>query len=85
MLCGLAGRYDIPMEAMPTRFLAPHRLFKNSAQGRRKIHVRLYVYVYCTVDLGLMTKMKPLWVNSHEKKSCDVINSEKEETRRENK
>ncbi len=29
-LCSLAGRYDNPI---PMRFLAPHRLFKNSSSG----------------------------------------------------
>jgi hypothetical protein len=29
-LCSQAGRYDEPI---PTRFLAPHRLFKNSSSG----------------------------------------------------
>jgi hypothetical protein len=30
-LCSLAGRYDNPV---PTLFLAPHRLFKNSSSGQ---------------------------------------------------
>jgi hypothetical protein len=33
-LCSLAGRYDNPI---PTRFLAPHRLFKNSSSDLQSL------------------------------------------------
>ncbi len=49
-LCSLAGRFDNPI---PTRFLAPHRLFKNSSSGYWLASYSLtdsFVYCFCITE-----------------------------------